>query len=99
MQKLRSLQVLRAVAACAVVVLHAYGWQRADGTAFRLGAAGVDLFFVISGFIMATIVKKSAGSFLFDRVWRIYPIWLIAMLPWLFINPPSWQGAIASFIL
>lgn len=80
-------------------MLHAYGWRDADGTWVRIGAAGVDLFFVISGFIMATITKKDAGQFLLDRVWRIYPLWLIAVLPWLFIYPPAWQGIVASLTL
>jgi len=48
------------------------------------GAHGVDLFFVISGFIMVWIggdIRKgaaSAGDFLFSRATRIYPLW------WLF---------------
>lgn len=50
------------------------------------GAAGVDLFFVISGFIMANVAAgRSAGEFLRDRLWRIYPLWWVAVLPWLFV--------------
>ena len=102
MQKLHSIQVLRGVAACMVVVLHAYGIRYAsNGNLIQLGAAGVDIFFVISGFIMATIAEgKTAGQFLTDRLWRIYPVWLIAMVPWLWIYPPAdWQGIVASFTL
>jgi exopolysaccharide production protein ExoZ len=81
-QKLRSIQVLRAVAACAVVLHHAYLSSYPDSVYWtKLGAAGVDLFFVISGFIIATIPKRP--TFLLDRVWRIYPIWYVAVLPWL----------------
>jgi exopolysaccharide production protein ExoZ len=49
-----------------------------------VGAAGVDLFFVISGFIMATVGPgRQPGEFLLDRAWRIFPLWLIAVAPWL----------------
>lgn len=87
-QKLRSVQVLRAVAACAVVVLHAVPDVRAPVGNAGYGAAGVDLFFVISGFIMANVSKGRAGSeFVRDRLWRIYPLWWLAVLPWLFMVP------------
>ena len=77
--KLRSIQILRGLAASSVVVHHA-----APMTSARLGAAGVDLFFVISGFIMATVAqRRSPAQFMMDRVRRIYPLWLVAALPWL----------------
>lgn len=106
-QRLRSIQVLRAVAACAVVVLHAYphiGIR--DGEAVRVigpeahGAAGVDLFFVISGFIMANVAKeRTAREFLFDRLWRIYPMWWVAVLPWLLLVPVTPAGMASSLTL
>jgi len=87
-QKLRSIQVLRGLAACAVVFLHAY--PNPDGPVGNAGygAAGVDLFFVISGFIMASVSQgRTAGQFLGDRLWRIYPLWWVAVVPWLFMVP------------
>lgn len=48
------------------------------------GASGVDLFFVISGFIMVWVAGsapagiRSAGRFSIARIFRIYPLW------WLF---------------
>ena len=87
-QKLRSIQVLRAVAACAVVVLHAVPAAHAPVGGAGYGAAGVDLFFVISGFIMANVAQgRTAGEFMRDRLWRIYPLWWVAVLPWLFMVP------------
>ena len=88
MQRLRSVQVLRAVAACAVVFLHVFPDVDAPVGNAGYGAAGVDLFFVISGFIMANVSQgRKASDFLRDRLWRIYPLWWVAVLPWLFILP------------
>jgi exopolysaccharide production protein ExoZ len=87
-QKLRSIQVLRGLAACAVVFLHAYPDPDGPVGNAGYGAAGVDLFFVISGFIMASVSQgRTAGQFLGDRLWRIYPLWWVAVLPWLFMVP------------
>lgn len=101
MQKLRSVQVLRGLAACAVVALHVrfYAGPGIEHSVTRLGAAGVDLFFVISGFIMATIAKPSPGRFLFDRAWRIFPLWLIAVTPWILINHSTGPELISSLTL
>ena len=65
---------MRAIAACAVVVLHAVPDVHAPVGSAGYGAAGVDLFFVISGFIMANVAKgRTSAEFLRDRLWRIYP--------------------------
>ena len=72
--KLRSIQVLRAVAAIAVVLFHF------TKGGFAIGPAGVDLFFVISGFIMATVSPgRTARQFLADRAWRIYPLYFVCL--------------------
>jgi exopolysaccharide production protein ExoZ len=79
LQKLRSLQVMRAIAASGVVLLHSTSAEQG----FYWGAAGVDLFFVISGFIIGTISEgQSPGQFLTRRALRIYPMWWLAVLPW-----------------
>jgi exopolysaccharide production protein ExoZ len=99
-QKLRSIQVLRAVAACAVVVLHAVPGVNEPVGAAGYGAAGVDLFFVISGFIMVNVAQgRTAGAFLRDRLWRIYPLWWIAVLPWLFMVPRGPTSIVSSLTL
>ncbi len=74
MQKLRSIQVLRAVAVTAAATSHATFWP--------YGAAGVDLFFVISGVIIAMVIQgRTAGEFFAARVWRIYPIYWANTFP------------------
>jgi len=91
--RLRSIQVLRGLAASSVVMLHATG-------SFPKGAVGVDLFFVISGFIMAHVSRgRTPGDFLFDRFWRIYPLWLFALIPWIWWTHPDLPRLISSVTL
>lgn len=53
---------------------------------FGNGSAGVDLFFVISGFIMVYTTWNSPGgtreaaNFLVKRLWRIWPLYAVATL-------------------
>lgn len=78
-----SIQYLRAAAALAVVVHHA--GLRVDLPA-AVGAAGVDVFFVISGFIMWTAGQSASGrsvsplGFLRRRLVRIAPLYWAATL-------------------
>jgi exopolysaccharide production protein ExoZ len=76
-----SIQYLRGLAALGVLLFHAS--QRA-GEAFGAGAAGVDVFFVISGFIMWTVSARRAagpGDFLLRRAGRIAPLyWAVTLL-------------------
>lgn len=76
-----SLQYLRGVAAMLVVFCHAFDqlpWLKAQLP--NVGLSGVDLFFVISGFIMVfvtTDAASSAWSFFRMRIIRIMPLyWL-----------------------
>jgi exopolysaccharide production protein ExoZ len=76
-----SIQYLRGIAALGELLYHAS--QRA-GAAFGAGAAGVDVFFVISGFIMWTVSARRAagpGDFLLRRAGRIAPLyWTVTLL-------------------
>jgi exopolysaccharide production protein ExoZ len=75
-----SIQYLRALAALGVVIFHA---SPADNL-FMVGNAGVDIFFVISGFIMWSITEErptSPAAFIRDRLIRIAPLyWLLTTL-------------------
>lgn len=71
---------LRAVAILAVVIFHAYP-QKLPG-----GFVGVDVFFVISGFLISTIIFKSLEQdafsfydFYMRRVRRIFPALLLVL--------------------
>lgn len=80
MTKLFGVQYLRALAALAVVVLHA---AERSGHHFTVGAAGVDIFFVISGFVMWTLAATrpvTTGAFYRDRLLRIAPLYWIVTL-------------------
>jgi exopolysaccharide production protein ExoZ len=77
-----NIQVLRAVAALLVVFVHLDQFLRALGVP-PFGHGGVDLFFVISGFIMVyTTRSRPIGpvAFMVNRITRIAPIyWLITL--------------------
>lgn len=73
--EVRSIQYLRGFAALGVLLFHAA--DRAGG-AFGVGAAGVDVFFVISGFIMWVVTCRrnpTPADFLLRRIQRIVPLY------------------------
>lgn len=88
---LESIQALRAVAALAVAAFHLsgmmgearYGGDAVFADATRLGYLGVDLFFVLSGFIIVHAHARDIGrpealrDYAWRRIVRIYPVyWL-----------------------
>ena len=95
--RLRSIDVVRGLAACAVVLCHA------DGR-FAFGAAGVDFFFIVSGVVMvAAATGRTASEFMIARLWRVFPIYWIALLPWVvwaaMRGPVSGGAMIREFLL
>lgn len=102
---LNNIQALRAVAALMVVYAHA---AAALGLSFRGGAHGVDLFFVISGFIIAYVASTDPSQFLTRRLIRIVPTYWIATLalfalllvmPSMFRSTPSDLGLLVQSLL
>jgi exopolysaccharide production protein ExoZ len=82
--QLPSIQVLRAAAALSVLAAHLPALSP-DLPRFAAGEAGVDLFFVVSGFVMviASGQHKSEGParFLLRRLIRIVPLyWIVTTL-------------------
>jgi exopolysaccharide production protein ExoZ len=95
MQKIWTIQYLRAFAALAVLVHHL---SYDNGDWFAVGSFGVDIFFVVSGFIMLVMTAtrgRSVSKFIVDRIARIVPTyWCVTILsavgalvlarPWIF---------------
>ena len=94
-KQLRSLTGLRGIAALAVVIFHfTYGiFGAATDTGLQLiprrGYLAVDLFFVLSGFVLAHVYGEEfaqrlgwrrCGQFLWARIARIYPLHLLTLL-------------------
>ncbi len=94
--QLNSVQLARGFAALAVVAFHAetiqekYFQVKVLPQFFDGGISGVDLFFVISGFVMVLTTRgrhgkpKEVGKFLWNRFFRIYPTYwayFIALVP------------------
>jgi exopolysaccharide production protein ExoZ len=80
-RKLASIQILRAAAALSVALFHAAQWSHLD---FAVGAAGVDVFFVISGFVLWTACEarpSGPAAFLKGRAARILPLyWTVTLV-------------------
>ena len=75
-----SIQYLRAIAALLVITAH----FKLPYISHLCGAIGVDIFFVISGYIMSISAPKHFSKpfrFLVYRIIRIYPLYLILSLP------------------
>jgi exopolysaccharide production protein ExoZ len=108
--KLPNIQILRAIAALAVVFYHtgveASEFCTASGRVCRsedwLGALGVSLFFIVSGFIMVVTSWNQFGrsgaptEFMRRRISRIVPLyWILTTItlcgvvaaPWIFHSP------------
>lgn len=76
---LRNLHLLRALAALSVVYFHITSTAGLN-LAWDIGSRGVDVFFVISGFIIAYIGSKQPGHFFVRRLIRIVPFYWAATL-------------------
>ena len=101
---------LRAIAVSAVILYHAqitiFGHKPFTG-----GFIGVDIFFVISGYLITSIILQelvTTGSFSFKhfyerRIRRIFPALLLAMLAsfpfaWMYLMPNDFVSYVNSII-
>jgi len=115
--EIRSLTGLRAVAAVWVVVYH---FQFTPGVGYdgyweplrpviRAGATGVDLFFVLSGFVITLTYlervgrrpsAREAGSFLWARVCRIWPVYALVTVVyggWLLVKATRVTDGVVAY--
>src|SRR6187200_1820250 len=74
-KRLRGLDGLRGIAVLAVMAYH-YDEQRA-----HYGLLGVEMFFVISGFVILMTMEKtnSLFAFVWHRAARLYPAYLLSV--------------------
>jgi len=114
-RRLYVLDGLRFVAATAVLLYHYFfrGWK-ADGMSilkfeylgsmFKYGYLGVDLFFMISGFVITLSIRHgSLGLFAISRFKRLYPVyWCCLLLTWISIQlygSPQFQSSVKELFL
>jgi peptidoglycan/LPS O-acetylase OafA/YrhL len=92
-KRIENIQGLRGIAILLVIVLHLMAMDKKYGHGDRilsdfliLGASGVDLFFVISGFVIVTVTRGlfksplSAIRFYYNRLSRIFPLYWVYSL-------------------
>lgn len=97
--KIYFIEVLRGPAALLVVAYHIAGilmgaysfWPGMGRDLFRNGNIGVDIFFMISGFIICYATRNREdnyrSSFIIRRFFRIYPLFIICLtIAWLTYN-------------
>jgi len=84
-----ALDGLRGLAILLVVVYHNFGFINV----FFFGWLGVDLFFVLSGFLITDILLKTVGkkdylrNFYLRRVLRIFPLYYLSLVIFLVLLP------------
>jgi len=105
--KVKSIHYLRGLAALMVVFYHlkatlndVYAQKDLGDILFNSGAFGVDLFFIISGFIICYATEKKESSmplkYTLRRFFRIYPLLFICLIVmYLFLNN---QGGLPSLL-
>lgn len=95
-----SLDALRGIAVLAVLLYHFGSHTAPEGnigrltsTLIRLGGSGVDLFFVLSGFLITGILYDSKGrgryfrDFYVRRSLRIFPLYYLVLIGGLLVLP------------
>lgn len=91
-----ALDGLRGVAILLVILHHNFDFSNY----FLYGSLGVDLFFVLSGFLITDIILHSMGepgflkNFYIRRVLRIFPVYYLLLIVSLFILPPLLKGQV-----
>lgn len=95
-----NLHYLRGIAAVAVVFYHArifYEVAYGVGTGPTyfpdlVGVYGVAVFFAISGYLMSGLIQSQAPfEFLFKRLIRIYPLFVLATVATIVAHPKIWE--------
>lgn len=74
-KRFQELDALRGLAAIMVVLFHFTKGRNEADLGFKLGTTGVDLFFIISGFVILLSLEhvEKSGQFIINRISRLYP--------------------------
>lgn len=86
--RLTELDALRGIAALMVTIYHFLLGRVSHDTIMRFGTTGVDLFFIISGFVIFMTIErcKTAKEFVISRFSRLYPAyWVCVTITFVFI--------------
>ncbi len=100
---IQNIQAMRGVAAVMVFLSHLFlahggiGFDDIYPVFWWFGPSGVDIFFVISGFVVGTSAHRTgvgspgrlvaASTFAIKRCWRIYPVYWAALLLAVAVSP------------
>lgn len=105
---IKNIQYLRFIAAFLVILAHAnFQMYGIPAQLTNMGGFGVDIFFIVSGFIMPYIIfggmytentqaKISAIEFLWRRITRIWPIYFLTIMTILAISAAVVTGVIEN---
>src|SRR5260221_8659041 len=83
--RIRALDGLRAIAICLVIGCHYEIFARQAGCLPQFGWLGVDIFFVLSGFLITSVLLElkdrtnAFGTFYYRRCLRILPPYLLTL--------------------
>jgi len=94
-QRIIELDVFRGIAALIVVVFHYTSGSIYENDLYDIGVTGVELFFMISGFVIYMTISKTTSpiTFAIHRFARLYPVyWLcvsLSIILQLFFNETS----------
>jgi len=79
--RLQELDALRGIAALAIVIFHLTMHTPLSQYGFNLGVTGVDLFFIISGFVIFLTLNRSKSwkDFAISRFSKLYPVYWTAV--------------------
>ena len=94
-----SIELLRGVAAIMVMLCHyAVITQGTERSWLSFFYTGVDFFFVISGFVFAPTLlapaRENVAAFFIRRIFRIYPLFLVAILFYALLPHKTWDTGI-----
>ncbi|KTS72214.1 acyltransferase family protein [Pantoea stewartii] len=100
--KILTIQYVRGLAALLVVIAHNAAFLGDYWANHIPGALGVDVFFIVSGFIMTFITRQApeeASTFLIKRFFRIWPplflVWLVSLV---FVYPDRTIGQMSCVL-